>query len=454
MQNFEENSALYNRYAEYNMIGFCNIAGNGKLLDDMAEDDFSDIMVRKCVKIIKAIENDKQNTDVISFNAKASVMFENEKNELFHFYMACIDYTPTDANKNYIKSVVKECAARRKGIELMQKCIDDLANGDIEYSATFEKASEGLKLAEISRYNWINMPELMKRTLEHISKVANGEYKPIRTQISTMDKAIGGFFEGELTVIGARPGVGKSAFAGFIALNAAKAGKQVCVCSREMSDIQYGQRVLSNIGDIDGQKFRTSDLDNDFVWEKIATGITGASELKISFMFSISAIEDLRAAVRKKCNDGECDILIVDYLQLLRTKRKFDMEHLRVGYISKILKDMSLDLNIPIIALAQVRRSANGLAKSRMPGLDELKDSGSIEQDADGVIFLHRPTSENDDCLKNEKLKSIYEAGEKYGGKKQLIIANVAKQRQGETGAIAMMFEPGKMQFEAIRMER
>lgn len=445
------NSTLYNVYAEYAMLGYCNVDGNAEVLADLNEDDFYDPTIRKCVRVLKAIDLNKEPVNLSTFNEKSGQLFPKEKMELMDIFVsACADATISTESK-YTKKIIKECAARRNGIALLKQCIEDLENGEIDYTSSFEKAIEGLRITNTDRYSWESIQDLMTKSFSHIAKVANGEYKPIKTQIRGIDDTIGGFYEGELTVIGARPGVGKSALAGAIAINAAKAGKKVCVCSREMSDIQYGNRIISNMGDVDGKKLRTGDID-DYSWEKIAKGINDASKLNINFMFTIANIEDLRAAVMKKHREGECDMLILDYLQLMRTKKRFDVDHLRVGYISKILKDLSLDLNIPVIALAQVRRSPTGMKKSRMPSLDELKDSGSIEQDADGVIFLHRPTSEDDDCLKNAKLRSIYEAGEKYGGKNQLIIANVAKQRQGETGMVGMMFTPGKMMFETIIM--
>ena len=448
MEEVYNNLALCNLDAERKVIGCCIDMKNGIPLEELSDDDFTEIPAKLCSKIIKAIVAEKLVLDIVSFKIKAEKLYPDQTMKLIEYFMACMDYVIVSVNYKYYVNIVKNCATRRRAIELMQECISDLNDINIDYSEVSEKLTAGLKQISVQGEKWQSLFEVINKTFDHLSKIANGEYKPIKSGLWNIDKSIGGFYEGELTVIGARPGVGKSAFAGFVALKAAAEGKKVCICSREMSDIQYGQRIIANIGDIDANNFRINNLSNDKIWENIAEAISKSSNLDLSFIFSIKNIEDLKITITKKVEKGECDLLIVDYLQLMGTKKKFDMDHLRVGYISKILKDMSIDLNIPIIALAQVRRNTQGI-KTKMPELDDLKDSGSIEQDADGVILLHRPMDAGDKYLKG-KIKSLYEAYEKYGGKKQVLIVNIAKQRQGKTGAIFLLFDPAKMHFEPV----
>lgn len=162
-------------------------------------------------------------------------------------------------------------------------------------------------------------------------------------------------------------------------------GVKVCYVTLEMVDVQFGQRLLANGAWVDGMKFRTAGL-SDEDWASIAQAMGQMSGLPISFA-RIRYIEDLSAEIRRKVDMGECGMLVVDYLQLMDCKEKIssNRDDLRVAKISRGLKALSTDCNIPVVALAQVKRSATGC-----PTLSDLRDSGAIEQDADGVIFMHR----------------------------------------------------------------
>ena len=234
-----------------------------------------------------------------------------------------------------------------------------------------------------------------------------------------------------------------------VALAAAEKGFKVGICSREMTDIQFGQRILSYETYMDGMKIRKADI-TDEDWVTLAEGVGEAARLPVDFLFTVRTVEDLRAEVQRKANRGEIDILIVDYLQLMSTAQKFKEDRLRVGYISKALKDIAVDFNIPVIALAQVKRYAGG-ARAKMPTLEDLKDSGSIEQDADGVIFLHNPYDEEDDYVDPRDkpyFKNFVEKGFTY------LCLGIAKQRQGTTGKVCVLFDKRTMHYYAIDREK
>jgi len=289
------------------------------------------------------------------------------------------------------------------------------------------------------------MSDVMLNTYANLEQRVNGEITSITTGIKNIDNLIGGFFGGEMTVIGARPAVGKSVFGMNVAMAAAADGFKVGVVSREMSDIQYGQRILSYETRLDGMKIRKADIKED-EWQLITEGMTMASALPIEFLFTVRTVEDLRAEVQRKVNRGELDMLIVDYLQLMSSSQRFKEDRLRVGYISQSLKSIALDFNIPVVALAQVKRYAGG-ARATMPTLEDLKDSGSIEQDADGVIFLHNPYDEDDNYIdpRDRDMFQTYKAN----GYTYLCIG-VAKQRQGTTGVACVLFDKRTMRYLAI----
>ena len=158
---------------------------------------------------------------------------------------------------------------------------------------------------------------------------------------------------------------------------------------------------------------------------------------------TIEAVFKLVGDAAKK---GEIDLLVVDYIGIMGTKREFREERLKIAYISRELKRLAMVANIPVIALCQVNRMAQG----RMPTMAELRDSGAVEQDADGIIFLHRPESHEDKSIHPKDIAGFYSMQE--GGSAYIAIS-VAKQRNGQTGVTQVMFDPGVMRYNEIMRE-
>ena len=209
-----------------------------------------------------------------------------------------------------------------------------------------------------------------------------------------------------------------------------------------------GERMLSNLSGVNGMVLRKADEselgENEL--EALTIAMAEASQLPIQFMFTVSTIEDLRSEVQLMSDKGEIDMLIVDYLQLMRSQKNFEKENVRIGYVSKSLKDMAVDFNIPVIALAQVNRDTDG----QMPTLKSLKASGDIEQDADGVIFLHKPMNADDEYVYPED-RGAFAAYINQG--LTYLCIGIAKQRQGTTGKTCVLFDAAHMRYTAIDRE-
>ena len=248
-----------------------------------------------------------------------------------------------------------------------------------------------------------------------------------------------------MTIIGARPAVGKSALAAQAAIAAAEAGHKVCIVSREMTGNQYGIRILARGTKVSNMRMRTGELTDDD-WGQLSDSLMLYGNHDIRFMFSTKYIEDLKAEAEAMKEKNGLDMLIVDYIQLMQSRQRFDKDYQRIGHISKTLKDLSTDLNIAVIALAQVGRSTDG----SMPMLSELRGSGDLEQDADNVIFMHRPDDAQDKWVRPSD-RGVFEAI--HSMKCQYLVLNVAKQRQGETGAVACIFDPRAMSFTEVKHE-
>lgn len=337
--------------------------------------------------------------------------------------------------------IIKNAALRRNAFAIIEAARDEFMDPTNDTTAVLDKTRQSLRDMVITGHTWTGMNDVLLNTFSMLERRAKGEEQGLRTGIPTLDKYTGGFHRGELTVIGARPAVGKSALGAQFALAAARSGYHVAICSREMTDIQYGSRIITQHADVDNASLRTGKLTEN-EWAQITDAMLMCSGMDISFMFSTRYIEDLRMEVQKRVDSGKLDMLMVDYMQLLQCKQKFNKDYERIAYVSKALKDMTTDLNIAIIALAQVGRASEG----NMPTLAELRGSGDIEQDADNVIFLHRP-SIGDSGLSQEERQMM---GGLEMQKKRYVILNIAKQRQGETGQMPMAFNPAKMTFTEI----
>ena len=414
--------------------------------DDLAEGDFAHADLGKLFLAIKATVAKGQSVDIVTVDATLGEMAPDAHALLTNEMLKCATGSAVDFHSvdDYIE-IIRALSHRRQTIVSMTGILERLKDPAQDMAAILDQMRTEETQINQGRHKWESMTDVIMRTYSYLEQRSRGEVQAISTGIPNVDSLIGGFYGGELTVIGARPAVGKSAFGANIALEAARKGVKVGIVSREMSDIQYGQRIFAHDAWVDGMTLRKGQIKED-EWEKLTEALGDISRLPISFLFSVATVEDLRREVQRKVEAQELDMIVVDYLQLMRTRKNFREEHLRVGYISKTLKDMAVDFDIPVIALAQVNRETDG----QMPTLKSLKASGDIEQDADGVIFLHRPINAEDaniDPRDREFFKGYTDAGMIY------ICIGVAKQRQGATGKACVLFDPAHMRYMEIARE-
>lgn len=408
---------------------------------ELSDKDFYYENHAKIYRGIQAVVAKREKVDLITVDAALGGLYPLELPVLSEVMVECArtrGQFGTSGLENYIR-IVKELSTRRRSIRSFEGLVAQLKDPTRNIAEILEQMRvESGNIAQ-GRFKWQTMQDVLLATYEYLENRQSGQIKSITTGIGNIDSLIGGFFGGELTVIGARPSVGKSAFGANIALSAARNGFKVAVVSREMTDIQYGARMISHEAWVDGMKMRKGDIEVED-WTKIADSMAELGPLPIEFMFNVRTVEELAVEVQRKVERGELDMLIVDYLQLMETQRQFRQENLRVGYISTTLKHLATDCNIPVIALAQVNRDTDG----QMPTLKSLKASGDIEQDADGVIFLHRPSHAGDPYVdpRDRDYFGVYE-------QKNLtyLCIGVAKQRQGATGKACVLFDPSYMRY-------
>lgn len=282
-------------------------------------------------------------------------------------------------------------------------------------------------------------------TYDRLSKMSDpetkDEYLGIPSGIGGLDKMITGLHKNDLVILGARPGMGKTSFALNIARNVAvNAGKTVCFFSLEMTRDQLAQRMLSSEAGIKSEKLRTGELTAD-EWTRLAQAGDNLSKADIYFdETSTITVGEMKAKLRRM---KKVDLVIIDYLGLMKSARQIDNRVQEVSEITRSLKIMAKELKIPVIACAQLSRGTETKGKSHKPALSDLRDSGSIEQDADIVLFLYRDTYYDSEKKDDEDLSDPNKAE-----------CIVAKNRHGETGTIELYWDGQFTRFTSVDVFR
>lgn len=444
-------NGFYSEEAERSMLG--NIVFDydqcGHYASELSEDDMYNPTHKVILRAIKRAKLDGLAIDLVTVGGMIDKIDPINAGAISAELIECASACSHTYNAESYYRILKELSVRRRAIALIGDIQTQLNDPTQDINGIMDKLRTNAGDMLVSKHSWVSMQDVLIATFDWLERRSKGELASITTGIPNVDAVIGGFFGGEMTIIGARPGVGKSVFGMNVAMAAARQGYHVAICSREMTDIQYGQRILSYEGRIDGMKLRKADIHKED-WAVLVDALSTAARNTIDFLFTVRSVEDLRAEVQRKIARDKLDMLVVDYLQLMGTEQKFKEDRLRVGQISRALKEIAVDFNIPVIALAQVKRYAGG-ARAKMPTLEDLKDSGSLEQDADGVIFLHNPYDAEDEYVDprdKEYFDRYSELGYTY------LCLGIAKQRQGSTGKACVLFDKKTMRYLAIDRSR
>lgn len=332
---------------------------------------------------------------------------------------------PTTANVKYYAKIVEEKWTLRRLIlasdDIMQKCYEQQE----EVENVLESAEKSI--FDISqkknRQDFEHLSTIIVRSFDQFERLSKnkGEITGIPSGFTDLDRKTSGFQKAELILVAARPSMGKTAFSTNIALySALRAGKSVAVFSLEMSKEQLAYRMLCSEANIDMLKLRTGDLDDeDWVRLARAAGPMANGKIFIDDTPGIS-INELRSKCRRLKIEKGLDFIMIDYLQLMTGGARTENRQQEVSEISRSLKVIAKELNAPVMALAQLSRAPEIRADHR-PILSDLRESGSIEQDADVVMFLYRDEYYNKDTDKKNMAEVI-----------------IAKQRNGPTGTVEL----------------
>ena len=349
-----------------------------------------------------------------------------------------VDAVPTAANLEFHARIVRDKAILRRLIETSTGIITEAYDGhstatellDVAESRIFkisqQRGDEGF--TRIKEMLWPTMERI--ETLQRSGKAITG----VPSGFVDLDALTSGFQASELVVVAARPSMGKTAFCLNIAANAAAEAQGVAIYSLEMSKETMVQRMLTATARVDSHRVRQGTLrDSDFTQLARAAGLLKTYKFWIDDNPSITLLE-MRSKARRLKIDSDLKLVIVDYLQLMRSPEYSENRVQEISDISRSLKALARELEIPVIALSQLSRASEQRGGERKPILSDLRDSGAIEQDADLVVFIHRP--------------EYYDREDE--SKRGLAEIMLAKNRNGPTGDVQLKFTREYTRFDSF----
>lgn len=312
------------------------------------------------------------------------------------YLIELIRFVPTTAHLKHYLDIVLEKATLRKLItassDITRVCFEERFS--LEDTLLYaEKAIFDIVMKRTGVQQLTPIREVIKATLAQIEELVRnkGQINGVPTGFVLLDRLLTGLHAGELVLVGARPSMGKTSFAMNIAAYAAHRGKSVAVFSLEMPKEQLAMRMLCGDARVNMQRIRSGTL-SDKDWEKLAAALSPLSETRMYLDDSSSLTPaQLRSRCRRQMMERGLDLIVIDYMQLMSADGRVENRQLEVSEISRKLKGIALELKVPLLACAQLSRANVKRTGSIRPVLSDLRDSGSIEQDADVVMFLHRP---------------------------------------------------------------
>lgn len=426
--------------AEMSVLGvsFLNKDALEVISDEVTEDMFYNEKNRLIFRAIISLYKEGNPIDITT--VKAELDKKKSLNEIggVTYLMEVIDSVVTAANLNYYIKILKENAIRRNLINTATDIVTNAYNNENINGLLDESERNILNAVRVRQTSeFVPIHEILRRAQERLEELSKSksDITGIRTGFYDLDKTTAGLHGGELIILAARPGMGKTAFALNIATNAAfSTDKAIAIFNLEMSAEMLVNRMIASVGGIDSYKLNTGKLEhNDWKRYNEAMSKLASTNIFIEDNASITAPEIKAKCRRLASMPSGLGLVVIDYLQLVTTgSNRVESRQVEVSEISRSLKTMALELDVPVIALAQLSRSVDK-RENKEPALVDLRESGSLEQDADLVLFLNR--------------KDYYEA---KTDKKETIVpidVIIAKHRKGSTGLYRLLFELNMSNF-------
>ncbi len=388
--------------------------------------------------VIEELVHKKEPVDLLTVSSKLRDQKEFEQIGGNQYLSELISMVGSSANIKYYAQIVRKKELLRKLIEASTHIAEISYDEATPIEDVLEEAEK--KVYEIttkgsSSNRLVAFQEMIEETWERIEKLSehNGEIRGVPSGFKDLDNKLSGFQKSDLIILAARPSVGKTSLALDFARNAAvKHNIPVAIFSLEMSKEQLVDRMLAAQSQVDGWKLRTAKLSLDEEFARLQQGMHELMQAPIFIDDKASnSIMNMRSVLRRINSDKPIGLIVVDYLQLMTTAKSYDNMVNQVTEISRSLKALAKEFNVPVIALSQLSRAVE--SRGGRPRLSDLRDSGSIEQDADLVMFIHRE--------------------DKYGEnaeKKNIVEILIEKHRNGPTGIVELYFDDKKTSFLSV----
>ena len=431
-----------NLEAEMSVLGVAFLDDKliSKIVEEVNEDMFYDDRNKKLFQAIKSLHEQSIAIDVTTISDELDKTKNFSAVGGIEYLTEVIDSVATAANLDYYINIIKEKAIVRNLINTATDIVTEAYEEEDNVTSLLDTAEKNILDVVRSRQTseFVPISEALRSSQEKLEYLAQNKstISGLETGFIDLDKATSGLHEGEMIVIAARPGMGKTAFALNIATHAAMTTKKaIAIFNLEMSKEQLVNRMLSALGGIEGKKLQNGQM-MQTDWKKYNEAMSQLADTNMYIEDNAGITSsDIRAKCRRLASKPEgLGLVIIDYLQLLTLGGKRpDSRQQEVSDISRSIKTMAMELKVPVIALAQLSRNAEK-RENNEPMLADLRESGSIEQDADIVMFINR--------------KDYYKAKEQLGkndnAETDIIIA---KHRKGGTGKFTVLFEPTMMNF-------
>lgn len=408
----------------------------------LTSDCFHNPKNREIFEAITILHDSGAPIDLMTVNAELRTR-KNRVSDL-NLLMECTSKVASAANIEYHVSLLAEFSMRRACLPISTVCY----NTSVDFVSPLSNVVDNITelLGKINALQSNKEPESLKDVAEktilqmETNSRNKGGLSGITSGFKDIDAITSGWQKSDLIIVGARPAMGKSAFMVSLAIEMAKEGKKGAIFSPEMSAMQIGMRIMSYISNIDSSRIRTGKLSAD-EWKLIGTCLNQASKYGIHIDDSSTlSVEELRQKAIKLKSTVGLEYLMVDYLQIMKVGSKKGSREQEVSDIARGLKSLAKELDIPIIAFSQLSRGLEARTDKK-PILSDLRESGSLEQESNVVMFLHRP----------EYYGMLVDAnGESTEG---LADAIIAKNRDGALGDVKLRFNGRCTKFSSMVKE-
>ena len=403
----------------------------------LEENDFYYDNNKKIYRAIKNITGDRKELSVIALTEELKRNGEFDAVGGNDYIFDLINEVPVISEIDDYVSVLKDKSVQRSLLNAVKLIYDMILSGKMSLNSLLDKAEESIMniIKKRSSSRFISMDRAVEKTFEIIESKRNqtDEEDKVLSGYKELDNVLHGLGRGSLIILAARPSIGKSTFALNIASNVAESGKKVAFFSLEMGYDQLVTKIFASESSINMDKIISGRM-NENEMAKLLVTKNKIGQFPIFFDDeSTTELNDIRNKCQQLKREGQLDLIIIDYLQLLSVGDGNLNRVNEVGKISRGLKIMARNLDVPVIALSQLSRSVEKQERAdKTPILSDLRESGSIEQDADIVLFLHREknTEENAKSFRSAKTDLI-----------------VAKNRNGETKTIKLIFNGAHSKF-------